>query len=1190
MKSPSKHPYLSIIILTLFYINCISAQITPPSSGQDETSYKNSFTFPQIIQSSPTVSGLMKMEEISLNKYVGQPTIAIPLFNKNIHGLKYNLALRYRVSGIRNTEMSGWVGTGWLLNAGGVISRTVVGLPDEYKSIFGKGINYSGFFNIRNVNHQSSPAKINQKRSFWYAALYDDHPRLDYEQDIYQFNFFGHTGKFIIDVENPITSIDTLAIPKIINQDSPLKIMAVHQGDWRSAIDRFEVTDANGFVYVFSTVEVTTTHKHTILNFQNGATAPLGPGDHRFNNMQFKSAWKLTKVKDSDGNVLLSIQYQDVIEKPKYPSNYVRNEVSPDQIRRIENYNGNAPGQSCNIAFSLLRPELITTFRTPTIASKKVSEIHFSDGVQLDFDLAAGHPEYREQKGAKLQRIKLLNSTNNTPVRIYNFDYNQSLASQKQLLFLDTISYDDVHYAFHYKDTENLAPFGEESTDAFGYYSSHSIGYGGNKPYRTEAASGALDKITYPTGGVRKYNWETNTYSFRGDDLIPKSEILNNPDNYSVTAENQTPSYNSLTHQATPSLITVSYDQTITFNFSLNFDPGYYEHNYWNITFTASNDPQDKRSFYLRDRQTGKQEVFLEAGTYGITLDPGIGIGLFDPNDPNPSIKKAHLNYHNKTLHNSLNWFVYGGGVRIRSIADYDHGKLQRKKNYSYQLENPPVQPSSSSMGLINTTRYSSGSFDGEESRVRKYVITEQPYRFPKDLKIHYQVKEVLNDLAAQLTHGSFIGYKNVAVYRNASALESSIVGSTPKRSVVKYTYDSPIDYPTFPDYYGFPFSPLPNRDYKRGNLRVKKIYQKTEDTSSISNNRLVKKETYAYNFDGIPIGEFEKPVVTTYHNRGGVPHQYYAKYFSTYDGYKDYITGPHVTYHDNLPCFISCFLCNYEIEIVPDAPFMGMSRQEVNYKSQLTKVHTTDYFYDNQDQVHTYPQQTEYTYGPTHFWLKEKTTKTAHDSTRTEYDYSGNGSNYLTSKHILNKLLGLRKFKNGQIAAALKNEYAIFNGTGVYLSKVQSSKYAPRGNSNGIHTDYTFEDRLVYHRYDTYGNPLDISKNAGGHIIYIWGYHHSLPVAKIVNATYSQVKNIVGNLSIAGNLTVAQKNNLRTQLKNAQVTTYVYDLINGITAITNPRGYTTRYTYDASGRLNNVIDQSFNLIKKYIYHYRNNQ
>ena len=105
------------------------------SFGQIENNSLENFKtpMPDIIQPSPSVAALMKFEEVQVDYYTGSPSISVPLFAHNFRGLNYDLTLNYNPSGVRVDEISTWVGTGWSLNEGGAVSRTVVGLPDERK-------------------------------------------------------------------------------------------------------------------------------------------------------------------------------------------------------------------------------------------------------------------------------------------------------------------------------------------------------------------------------------------------------------------------------------------------------------------------------------------------------------------------------------------------------------------------------------------------------------------------------------------------------------------------------------------------------------------------------------------------------------------------------------------------------------------------------------------------------------------------------------------------------------------------------------------------------------------------------------------------------------------------------------------------------------------------------------------------
>jgi YD repeat-containing protein len=60
----------------------------------------------------------------------------------------------------------------------------------------------------------------------------------------------------------------------------------------------------------------------------------------------------------------------------------------------------------------------------------------------------------------------------------------------------------------------------------------------------------------------------------------------------------------------------------------------------------------------------------------------------------------------------------------------------------------------------------------------------------------------------------------------------------------------------------------------------------------------------------------------------------------------------------------------------------------------------------------------------------------------------------------------------------------------------------------------------------------------------------------------------------------------IRLHPSDAQMITYTYDPLKGMTSSTDERGITTYYEYDSFGRLEAVKDQERNIIKSYKYNY----
>ena len=220
--------------------------------------------------------------------------------------------------------------------------------------------------------------------------------------------------------------------------------------------------------------------------------------------------------------------------------------------------------------------------------------------------------------------------------------------------------------------------------------------------------------------------------------------------------------------------------------------------------------------------------------------------------------------------------------------------------------------------------------------------------------------------------------------------------------------------------------------------------------------------------------------------------------------------------------------------------------------------------------------------------------------------DYS-QGSNIvydkLVEQHMLNTIIEQETRSNNQF---ISKQHTVYKDWGNNVSEnnklilpefIQTDK--SRGNNSSVNT---FEDRIIFNKYDSSGNLLEVSMADGTHTSYIWGYNNEYPIAKIENARYAQVSNYVENLKTKSNIdndrTVGSIGNegilrrdlqaLRVAFPNAMITTYTYDPLIGITSITDPKGYSTYYEYDIFNRLQYIKDADGNLVSENKYNYKN--
>jgi YD repeat-containing protein len=189
----------------------------------------------------------------------------------------------------------------------------------------------------------------------------------------------------------------------------------------------------------------------------------------------------------------------------------------------------------------------------------------------------------------------------------------------------------------------------------------------------------------------------------------------------------------------------------------------------------------------------------------------------------------------------------------------------------------------------------------------------------------------------------------------------------------------------------------------------------------------------------------------------------------------------------------------------------------------------------------------------------------------------------------------------NEKIISKKRTEYKDWGNNIVLPKAIQTLKGEP--------TDTNIpEDRIIYHDYDNKGNPTEVSKKDGSKMYYVWGYNQTQPIAKIEGYTEVQLANVQGLINTARSASnndssrCLQSDNcnettlryalnairLNWNMTNAQVTTFTYDPLIGVTSITDPRGETIYYNYDNFNRLKFVKDAEGNILSKNEYNYKN--
>ena len=198
-------------------------------------------------------------------------------------------------------------------------------------------------------------------------------------------------------------------------------------------------------------------------------------------------------------------------------------------------------------------------------------------------------------------------------------------------------------------------------------------------------------------------------------------------------------------------------------------------------------------------------------------------------------------------------------------------------------------------------------------------------------------------------------------------------------------------------------------------------------------------------------------------------------------------------------------------------------------------------------------------------------------------YDYTGNSVlNTMVTKNIIDKVVESKAVEQDpadNTTQDLNTSETIYQN---WPNGIVAPQYIKTKKAN-----YSLTTEVEFKSYDDYGNPLEVKKATGPSVTYLWGYNGKYPIAKIENATLSEIETNIGSASNIDENDFNTINNLRSQLPNSMITTYEYEPLIGITKITDSRGQQMTYQYDDFSRLKTVLDNDLKLLEEYAYHYK---
>ena len=520
---------------------------------------------------------------------------------------------------------------------------------------------------------------------------------------------------------------------------------------------------------------------------------------------------------------------------------------------------------------------------------------------------------------------------------------------------------------------------------------------------------------------------------------------------------------------------------------------------------------------------------------------------------------------------------LIGGGVRIKQVKFIEPAdgadSIKRIFNYDYHIKEysqlPPFERNYSS-GVAITK-------DGPLLKEYTQIDGRWLYKNPDidegvvdhtaaQCQLHYFV--TTNEMDAGLTKGGYIGYRKVTVSQGE--------GTNANGSTESY-FTSAYEFPS--NYYKFipPFFPENDVDYKRG-LMTKKIVLNKE-------GNILSKDTLSYTYKEEQVG------------RNIFISEDICKWKQFYDLWDHYINMQVSPGYGMGPGFEggyqNCGVGVIKSRVIPQNAC----------RAELTETITTQYFYDGAT-VHTTDTKTNYTYNQENYQLAQQigfvNEAGVEHQYKTKYEYPVGGYDTslfsLTEQDVINNsmissnLVGVpiitSSYRDNELLQQVIAVYDDgFTGNIPRVKQVKTKKTVLGAAEN----------RLEYHKYDTYGNVLKASKPEGTPVQYVYGYDESLPVAKIEgDVDLAVLQSTIDNIKVYSSAASYSETNLKTnldylrnQFSGAMVTTLTHKPGVGVTSVTDPRGNTVTYEYDDMGRLIMVKDKDGNLVSENYYNYR---
>ncbi|NIJ54290.1 hypothetical protein [Dyadobacter arcticus] len=482
--------------------------------------------FSKVTPPSPQSAAFQRYGDYPVGHITGVPEINVPLYTINTGKLKLPISISYHAGGFKPRENSGIIGLGWSLNAGGRISRNVIGDPDEL-ALTPTAIIPSG--QLGGTTTQAADAA----RRFYQQQLAADETASgsDLQPDIFYYSFPSGGGKFMLKNIFDLNGNYTGNNKPVTVPFRPIKISS-NAPSFNSAFTYFDIVDEDGATYRYG---------RSIGNLDVvESTIP----DQKNAGRSFTTSWLLTDIISQGGKEHITL---------KYAAGIYHNSSTRTDLGKISSFDLGNPPQSINSFVTAA----VNAFPQINIYQGIVTSTHYVtmlksiewDNGKVSFSYETGGTSPNIFEANKLKFMEVYDASNNLIQKhsfshaLYSGDTKRYKLTKVERFGVPAGATSETH-SFEYNEPVQAAPNNPvdlKGIDYWGFYngfnSNGSLIPGNFKVLvtakgggQTNYSSGAavrdpneattqfyvLKKITFPTSGSTEFEYEGNKVWWAG--------------------------------------------------------------------------------------------------------------------------------------------------------------------------------------------------------------------------------------------------------------------------------------------------------------------------------------------------------------------------------------------------------------------------------------------------------------------------------------------------------------------------------------------------------------------------------------------------------------------------------------------------------------------------------------------------